>query len=200
MAGRELLGHLIGQLWSGVLEEHDIVAPLPEELGLVEGEAARSEDAERLVAYLPAVAVGAVQDALAPLLGDAGHRRELVDDAGREEDPAGADLPVRERDEEGAIVLPGHRVHGSGGDLHPVLLDLLTADGEQFGGRCALTSEVVVHVSGGGVARMAVIDHQDRAARPAEGQGSAQAGCAATDDHHVVSLAHSRTVPSSWRI
>ena len=48
----------------------------------------RSEHGERLVADLPAVAVGAVQEVAAPALARSGDRRQLVDGAGGEEEPA----------------------------------------------------------------------------------------------------------------
>ena len=70
--------------------------------------------------------------------------------------------------------------------LHAVRRHLGAADLQQLGGRGALPAEVVVHVTGRGVAGVARVHHQDRAAGPAQGQRSAQAGGSAADDDHVV--------------
>ena len=66
--GRRVLRAL--SLVSGVRvgEEDDVVRPLPEQLRVVDGAGIGSEDADRLVAHLPAVAVRAVQKVAAPAL------------------------------------------------------------------------------------------------------------------------------------
>ena len=53
-------------------EEDDVVRPLPQELRVVDGAGIGSEDADRLVAHLPAVAVRAVEEVAAPALSRAG--------------------------------------------------------------------------------------------------------------------------------
>ena len=72
--------------------------------------------------------------------------------------------------------------------LDAVRRDLGAADRQQLGRRGALPAEVVVHVVGRGVAGIARVDHQDRAAGPAQGQRPAQAGGSAADDDDVVAL------------
>ena len=70
-----------------VWEEDDVVRPLPKQLRVVGGAGAGPEDADRLVAHLPAVAVRAVQEIAAPALAGAGDVRQLVVGAGRDQDP-----------------------------------------------------------------------------------------------------------------
>src|SRR5690606_38162848 len=59
-------------------EQREVVAPLPDQLRLVQAQGAGGQHAQALVAHLPAVAVGAVQDTDAPALGEAGDLWEPV--------------------------------------------------------------------------------------------------------------------------
>ena len=76
-----------GRLGPGVGEQHDVVAQLPEEQRLVHGHRA-AEDADRLVANLPPVAVRTVQHIAAPPLGKPGHVRQQVGHAGGDQQSA----------------------------------------------------------------------------------------------------------------
>ena len=69
-------------------EEDDVVRPLPQELRVLDGAGIGSEHADRLVAHLPAMAVGAVEEVAAPALPRAGNLGKLVDGAGREQQPS----------------------------------------------------------------------------------------------------------------
>ena len=69
-------------------EEDDVVRPLPQELRVVDGTGIGSEDADRLVAHLPAMAVRAVEEVAAPALSGAGNVGKLIDGAGREQEPS----------------------------------------------------------------------------------------------------------------
>ena len=55
---------------------------------MVDGAGLGSEDADRLVAHLPAMAVRAVEEVAAPALSRAGNVGKLVDGAGREQEPS----------------------------------------------------------------------------------------------------------------
>ena len=66
-----------------------------------------------------------------------------------------------------------------------------------WSGRHALAAQVGVHALGRCVARLTRVDHQDRAAGPGQRQRPAQAGGAATDDHHVVLRLPRRFSPRS---
>ena len=55
---------------------------------MVDGAGIGSEDADRLVAHLPAMAVRAVEEVAAPALSRAGNVGKLVDGAGREQEPS----------------------------------------------------------------------------------------------------------------
>ena len=54
---------------------------------MVDGAGIGAEDADRLVANLPAMAVRAVEEVAAPALARAGNVGQLVDGAGREQQP-----------------------------------------------------------------------------------------------------------------
>jgi hypothetical protein len=65
--------------FAGVREEDHVVRPLPDELAILHGARPDAEYAEGLIAHLPPVAVGAMQEVSAPALTDTGNRRQLVD-------------------------------------------------------------------------------------------------------------------------
>ena len=56
--------------------------------------AVSAEHTDRLVAYFPAVTVGAVEKIPRPALPDAGDGGQLVQDTGREQDPPRRQLPA----------------------------------------------------------------------------------------------------------
>jgi hypothetical protein len=118
-----------------VPEERDVVAQLAEEQRLVHGHGTGGQDADRLVADLPPVAVRAVQDVAAPALGHARQVGQLVDQPGGHQQPAGRHLtPVVQGDAEAAVVLPSGCRDDPGHDLSPVAGQLVPADGQEFEG------------------------------------------------------------------
>ena len=78
----------------GVREEDDVVRPLAEEVRVVDRAGAGVDDTDRLVANLPAVAVGAVEEVSAPALAGAGDVGQPVDRSGREEEPSRGQGPA----------------------------------------------------------------------------------------------------------
>ena len=82
-------------------EEDDVVRPLPKQLRVVDGARAGPEDADRLVAHLPAVAVRAVQEIAAPALAGAGDVGQLV--VRRRSRPGSAGLQRARRLQGGAL-------------------------------------------------------------------------------------------------
>src|SRR6185369_15322954 len=60
--------------------------------------------------------------------------------------------------------------------------------------RCTIAGEEVVYVAGRGVARVTRVDHQDRAARPGQGDRAAEPGGAAADHHDVIAVIHAPTM------
>ena len=87
-----------------------------------------------LIAHLPPVAVRAVDDAAAPLLGHAGDVGQLVDQTGGHEHPSRrSDGPVGEGDAERAAGSPAIVGDGAVDDLDPVAPHLAR-------GRCAGSS------------------------------------------------------------
>ena len=192
--------------WSAVStgavgEEDDVVGPLPHELGVGERLGGAAQHAERLVADLVAVAVGAVQQVAAPALADAGDVGQLVAQAGGDQHAPGAQVrPPCEGDLErasrgGAGRRPQRDAgDGAGHQVAAVAGDLGAAGGQQLGGRQAVASQEAVHVGGRGVARLPGIDHGDLPPGPGQDQGGGQAGGAAADDHDVV-LVHGHESP-----
>ena len=91
-------------------KKRHVVAQLPEQQRLVHGQRPGGEDADRLVADLPAVAVRAVQHVAAPALGQPGHVGQLVDQPGGDQQPAGPHRAGRRRaSPEAAVVLAPRR-------------------------------------------------------------------------------------------
>ena len=78
----------------GVGEEDDVVGPLADEQGVLDGGGVGAEHAEWLVTNLPAVAVGAVEEVPAPSFTDAGDVGQVVADAGGDQNATGASRAV----------------------------------------------------------------------------------------------------------
>ena len=111
------------------------MGPLAHDLGVADGAGSAAEDAELSVADLVAVAVGAVQDVAGPPLAQARDVRQLVAQAGRDQQPPGRDpLPVREQDPEPAPAVRHELGDGAGDDLAAVARHLVPAGGQQLGG------------------------------------------------------------------
>lgn len=89
-SGSQLLALLVGEL-SGVCEEDDIVAPLPDQQCVLDRHGVPAQDTEGLVTDLVTVAVRAVQDIAAPPLGHAVYVDDLVAQARGDEQPASSD-------------------------------------------------------------------------------------------------------------
>ena len=134
-----------------VCEENDVVRPLPEQLRMVCGTGTRPDDADRLVAHLPAVAVRAMQEVAAPAFAGAGDVRQLVGAPvatriRRPCQPRPAARPARESglDRDDLVV----------DQLHAVTDHLSAAGGQEVAGRHAVAREEAVHLRRGSVARL----------------------------------------------
>ena len=77
---------------------------------MVDGAGAGTEDADRLIANLPAVAVRAVEEVPAPALARTGDIGKLVARAGRDEDPPRGQHPAAGELDGEAVVDPEHSV------------------------------------------------------------------------------------------
>ena len=88
-AGDELFA-LFGGEDGAVGEEHDVVGPLADQVGVGDGLGRAAEHAEGLVADLVAVAVGAVQQVATPPFAHAGDVGDVVAQPGGDQDAAGA--------------------------------------------------------------------------------------------------------------
>jgi len=91
----------------------------------------------------------------------------------------------------------GHGQHAVVHHLDAVLLDLGAADPQQLGWRCVLAAEVVVHVPGRCVARLAAVHDQHSSSGPAQRHRPAQPGGTAADHHHVIGIAHGQSLRRS---
>jgi hypothetical protein len=165
------------------------VGPLANDLGEPGRAGGPAEHAELAVADLVAVTVGAVQDVAGPAVGQPWDVGQFVAESGGDQQPPRRDpLAVAEEHPEAAAAV-GHQVRdGVDDDVTAVPLDFIPARGEELGGRKSVASEIAMHVCGRGVARLTGIDDEDLAPGARENQGRGQAGGAATDDHHVVSV------------
>ena len=90
-----------------------------------------------------------------------------------------------EGDAEAAVVGAGHVDGAPGEHLDAVAAHLLAADGGELRRGQTLVAEEAVHVGGGGVARLAGVDDDDRAALATQLQGGGETGRRAADHGHV---------------
>lgn len=90
---------LLARFRRGVQKEGHVLAPLAPQQCLVDGEGAGRQDADGLVAYLPAVAVRAVQHLPSPPLGHAGNVGQLIDQAGGHQQPLRQDRAAAVEDD-----------------------------------------------------------------------------------------------------
>ncbi len=170
-------------------EEGEAGAPLPPQLGLVQGRRSGGQHADRRVAHLPAVAVRAVQDVAAPPFRKAGNPGQFVAQAGGHQQPGRQDLRAAvECDPEGPVGQAFQPGDGAGDDVAAVAGHFGTAAGQQVGGRDAFVAEVGVDTGGGGVAGVARVDDEHGTPGAAQGERAAQPGGSAADDHDVVAL------------
>jgi hypothetical protein len=99
------------------------------------------------------------------VLGQTFDVRELVDQAGGGQNaPSNDGVPAGEFNSEEVVIRAGHAGRAIGEDLSAVAADLLTASADKRRRRIPFTTEVAVHVCGGGVARLAGVDNDDRPA------------------------------------
>ena len=192
-AGDQLLP-LIGACGcSRVQEQGHVRAPLPKQQRLVHAHRVGGQHPNRLVAYLVAVAVGAVQHVASPALRQPGHVGQLVHQTGGHQQASSLDAATVSQLHPEPDVAPAHRPRRgdrAGDHLTAIARHLCPAGGQQVSGVHSLPAQVVVHVSGRGVARESGIDHQHRAACAPEGQRPAEPGGTTTDDNDVVGLLH----------
>ncbi len=152
---------------------------------MLDGAGNRSQDADRTVADLPAMAVRAVEKVATPALPGALDVRQLVDGAGREEQPS--------RCERAAAVEPNRETALDFGrpvvdELHAVAQGFGPGDLQQLGRWHPVTGEKAVHLRSGGVTRRPRVDDGDAAPRPAEHERRTQSGSTAADHHDVIAL------------
>jgi len=165
-----------------VLEEDDVVAPRAQEQGLVHRARMGAEDGERPVTDFVGVAVGAVQQILAPPFTHAGDVGQFVAQPGRDQDAAGLEHGPADHADVVAVV---DLVHPSLDEPHAVPGDLGMAEFEQCRGGQPVAGQEAVHVRGGRVARLAGVYHHHLAAGPSKKQGGVQPGRSGADHHHV---------------
>lgn len=187
VVGAEFFGLGGREVGGAVGADDDVAGPDEQEQGLIEGVFAVAVDDEGLAAVFPAVAVGAVVNAVAVEGGEAGFRRDVIDAAGGEEDDAGGDGRGVDGDEFEAVLAA---VNGADFDVAKfdgrIGGELLAAEGAEFDGVSAVAGEVAVEGAGEGVAGFAGIEDQHAATAAAEDERGAQAGGAGADDGDVV--------------
>ena len=151
---------------------------------MVDGAGIGTEDADRLIAHLPAMAVRAVEEVAAPTLSRAGNVGKLIDGAGREKEPscchrAAPSKPEREtRFDLDDLVFD---------DLDAVAPDFFSRQGEKVGRWHPVPREETLHVCGRSVPRRSGVDDNDAAPRAAENEGGAQTGRTTADHGDVMS-------------
>jgi hypothetical protein len=136
----------VGQLVD-VGEERHVDGPLADQQGVLHRARDGAEHPERLVSYLPTVAVRAVEQISAPPLAHAGQIRDVISDAGGDEQAPSTDArPAEQVGPEGDVDGGAHlsdvaRLELSDGvvdHLDPVSGDLGATEGEQLARRQAI--------------------------------------------------------------
>src|SRR4051795_2846768 len=140
---------------------------------MVDGAGRGPDDADRLIANLPTVAVRAVEEVATPALPRAVDVGQLVDRTGREKDTprgqgAAAAKLKREafRDPDDVIV----------DQIAAVALYFCARRCEEVGGRHPVARQKAVHVRGRSVTRCSGVDHRDSAPRAGEHESGAETG------------------------
>ena len=186
-ACRQLFPFLVGGLQRVVEEQGDFRRPLAEQQGLMHGQRTRAQHPDPLPADFPAVTVGTVHHALAPLLPEPFDRGQLVGQAGGNQKPSPRNpAPV-----------VGHHVETVGGapgrdrlavdQRAPVGKHFPPAGGQQLAGPDPVPGEEPVHARRRRIAGCTGINDHHRAQRPGQGGGGAKAGRAAAHNHNVTS-------------
>ena len=170
-------------------EQDDIVGEGGEQERLVDGAIAASVDGDALVAYFPAVAVGAMEDALGPDVRDSIKIGELVAHAVGEEEPGCSDSGAISESELEAVIVD---VGASGGERPQldacVWLELLAPDGAELDWWRAVLREEAMHAVRNGVRRRVCVEHEHLSAHAAKNQRRAKAGRPGADDGDIERL------------
>ena len=172
-------------------EEDDVVRPLPQELRVVDGAGIGSEDADRLVAHLPAVAVRAVQNVASPPLASPGMSGRSSG-AGRQQEPS---RPHR-RPPASRSVKPARSRRLVFDDLDAVAVTSARA-AEEIGRRNPVPRQESLHVCGGSVPRRSGVDDDDAApARPRTSAALSPAAPPPTIGDVIRCCIHGSSVPA----
>src|SRR5664279_3469806 len=184
----EQLGSLNGGEDVGRSEVGEVVGPLPNDVRVADSARGAADDAERVVADLVTVTIGAVQNISGPPVAQPGDVRQLIAETGGDQHtPSGDSLSAGKECQESVAI--GNKVGDRAvDDLPAVTVHFVASGGQQFGGRHAVTGEVTVQVSGRGVTRAPGVHHHDRTAGPRQHQGRGQAGGTPSDDDDVVMI------------
>ena len=174
---------------SVAIVEHDgeLGGQLAEQPGGVQTQRVGDDLDDAPVADLEAVTERAVDDVAAPVLGEPVDVGELVDQAGGGEHPTGDDgVTADELDAEVVVVGAGHvDSPGRRGPHRRSCGPPRDRWRSSSDGRSPFVTEVAVHVCGGGVARLAGVDDDHRAALAPELQGGGEPGGRSADDGDV---------------
>ena len=164
----------------------ELGAQLAEQPGGVESLRVGDELDDSAVADLEAVAERTVDDVAPPVFREAVDVREFVHQPGGGKNPTSDDrMATDELDAEVFVVRAGHTTHATGEDLTAVAADLLTTNGGQLRWRKPFTTEVAVHVQGGGVAWLAGVDDDHGPALAPELECGGKTGGRSADDGDV---------------
>jgi transcriptional regulator with XRE-family HTH domain len=138
------------------------------------------------IANLVTVAERAVDHVAAPVFGqpvDVGKRVHQT--GGGEHSASYHAVAPGELNTELVVIGAGHVDRAAGEDLAAMTTDLVATYGEQLRRRSSLVAEVAVHVGGRGIARLAGVDDDHRAALTTELERGRQAGGRPPDDGDV---------------
>jgi hypothetical protein len=187
-ARREPFGFVGPQRWPVVQQEEHIRAQLPPQVCLMPGQRPGGQHADTSVPDLPPVAVRAVHHVAPPPVRQARHVRQLVNQPGRHQQPPRPHIAPAVQGHQESVAILRRRLDGSAGDLAAVPGHFRSPGRHQLGRWRAIPGQVVVHLTGQGVARLSGVEDQHRAPGPRERQGATEPRRPTADHYYVVLL------------
>ena len=186
-APRLQLGEILCGGFEGAVEEECHLPPIGQHQRVMHRHFRTRQHADRALIELISMAIGAVEDMLAPPLCKSGNIGERIADAGGE-DAAPAFMRAALRIGDG--VAGGPPVDLLGAPVEPghgrVFHQLRATIGGDLAGIAAILAEEAVGVGGKSVAAPAFVDDEHLAPRPRELERRRKAGIAAADNDHVI--------------
>jgi hypothetical protein len=182
-----------------VHEEGDVAGPLPHKLRVLDRTRHGSENADRLVANLEAVAVGAMENIPRPTVLQPRDLRQLIPKAGCDKQPSGGNREATVKSDpkpSGEALDPGD---GSVNDLAAIASHLFPAELNKLARREAIAGQKAVHLGCRRVPRHPAVNNKNAAASARQHQRRRQTSRSATHNNNI-EISHAARLPAKLRL